>query len=76
MAPIPLSMVREGKRVQVVEIRAGRGLMRRLLGIGIGLGDVIEVISNSAPGQVIIGKGEMRIGLGFGMAHKILVLQA
>ncbi|RLB04442.1 MAG: ferrous iron transport protein A [Deltaproteobacteria bacterium] len=76
MIPIPLSMVQEGERVRVVEIRAGRGLIRRLLSIGIGLGDVIEVISNSPPGQVIIGKGGMRLGLGFGMAHKILVLPA
>ncbi|MCD6505359.1 ferrous iron transport protein A [Candidatus Poribacteria bacterium] len=69
---IPLSMVGRG-RVRVVNVAGGRGILHRLMEIGVRPGDVVDVLQNG-PGPVIIAKGNLRIGIGFGMAHKILVV--
>lgn len=69
---IPLSMVGRGK-VRVMSVAGGRGLLHRLMEIGVRPGDVVEVLQ-SGPGPVIIAKDNLRIGIGFGMAHKILVV--
>ena len=69
---IPLSMVGRG-RVRVVCVAGGRGVLHRLMEVGVRPGDVVEVLQNG-PGPVIIAKGNLRIGIGFGMAHKILVV--
>lgn len=69
---MPLSMVRPGERVKIAEIRGGRGLIGRLADMGLYLGVVIEVISNR-PGPLILNTGGVRLGIGYGMAHRILV---
>jgi Fe2+ transport system protein FeoA len=69
---MPLSMARPGERVKIVEIRGGRGLIGRLANMGFYLGVEIEVISNR-PGPLILSKGGARLGIGHGMAHRILV---
>jgi len=69
---IPLSMVNPGKRVQIIEIKGGRGIVSKLSNMGFYPGTIIEVISNRN-GPLIVAKENMRLGLGFGMAHRILV---
>ncbi len=69
----PLSMVNPGEKVELAEIRAGRGLSTRLADMGFYPGVVIEVISNFGRGPLIVAKQGIRLGLGFGMAHKIWV---
>jgi ferrous iron transport protein A len=67
-----LSMARPGERATILEIRGGRGLRGRLANLGLLPGVEIEVISNR-PGPLIIKRGAARLGLGHGMAHRILV---
>ena len=69
---MPLSMVRSGERVRIVEIRGGRGLIRRLAAMGFYPGIEIEVVSNR-PGPLILNRGGVRLGIGYGMAHRIIV---
>jgi len=69
---VPLSMVRHGV-VRIININAGRGLRERLIKIGLVEGDVVEVIVNLFPGPVILRRNGMRLGLGAGMASKIIV---
>jgi len=69
---MPLSMVRSGERVRIVEIRGGRGLIARLADMGFYPGVEIEVISNR-PGPLILNRGGIRLGIGYGMAHRIFV---
>lgn len=69
---MPLSMVRPGERVRISEIRGGRGLVGRLANMGFYPGVEIEVISNR-PGLLILNRGGVRLGIGYGMAHRILV---
>jgi len=70
---IPLSMARAGERVAIVEVRAGRGLSMRLATMGFYPGTLVEVISNIGRGPIIVAKGGIRLGLGFGMARKVFV---
>ena len=69
----PLSMIEPGEKVEIAEIRAGRGLSVRLANMGFYPGVIIDVISNLKRGPLIIAKEGTRLGLGFGMASKIFV---
>ena len=58
-------------KYKIVKI-SGIGASRRLSTLGIFVGDEIEVIK-SAPGPVILKKGNLRIGIGQGIAFRITV---
>ena len=68
---MPLSMVPPGK-YRIVEIVGGRNFIMRLNNMGLLKGDIVMVIK-PAPGPVIIGKGQTRIGIGPGMSNRIYV---
>ncbi|HIE43196.1 MAG TPA: ferrous iron transport protein A [Candidatus Omnitrophica bacterium] len=70
---LPLSAIEPGRRAEIVEIRAGRGLAMRLANMGFYPGTIIDVISNIGRGPLIIAREGIRLGLGFGMANKIWV---
>ncbi|RLF98468.1 MAG: ferrous iron transport protein A [Candidatus Wolframiiraptor sp.] len=70
---MPLAFLGEGEIGTVVEIRAGRGLTRRLLAMGVVPGMMIRVLKSSGPGPVLVEVGQARIALGRGVAMKIIV---
>ncbi|MFO7655247.1 MAG: FeoA family protein [Candidatus Krumholzibacteriia bacterium] len=70
---MPLSMVRQGTRARLREVRAGRGLRGRLAAMGLVPGCEIEVLRNSGRGPFIVAVRDARIVLGRGMAMKIEV---
>ena len=70
---VPLSFLEPGDTAEIVEIRAGKGLITRLANMGFFPGVKITVISNPRRGPVIVAKGNIRLGIGFGMASKIFV---
>jgi ferrous iron transport protein A len=72
--PYPLALTSEGQRVKIVSLRAGRGLERRLLSMGLTVGSVVEVIARQPGGAIVVGYQDTRIALGAGMAHKIAVM--
>lgn len=67
-----LSSFDNGAEVRIVKINAGRGLLSQLQHMGLKEGDMIQVIQNNH-GHLIIARGNLRLALGRGMAHKILV---
>ena len=69
----PLSMVSPGDVVQVVTVRGGLGLQRRLTDMGLTPGAKVRVINNQRPGAVVIYIRGSRLALGHGVAHKIMV---
>ncbi|MFQ4136117.1 ferrous iron transport protein A [Nodosilinea sp. PGN35] len=75
-ASLPLTMAAIGDRVWVVSIQGGRRLVRRLMDVGIVQGCEIAVVSRTESGSVIVGLQGCRIGLGSGMAHRVLVTTA
>lgn len=70
---LPLAMMAIGDRVWVVEIRGGRRMVRRLTDLGIVQGMEITVVNRTESGSVIVGLPGCRIGIGAGMAHRVMV---
>ncbi len=70
---IPLTMVTPGRSAKVSAVRAGWGLQRRLADMGLIPGVTIRIINNQAHFPVIIDLMGSRLGLGHGVAQKILV---
>jgi ferrous iron transport protein A len=67
----PLAMASIGNRLQIVKLKGSEGTVRRLIGMGLAPGMEVEIISSTG-GSVIVAQGDNRIGLGAGMAQKIL----
>ena len=71
---LPLAMTAVGDCVWVVQIKGGHNLIRRLTDLGVVPGNKITVVSRTESGSVIVGLSQgCRIGLGAGMAHKVMV---
>jgi ferrous iron transport protein A len=70
---LPLAMTAVGDRVWILRIKGGHRMMRRLTDVGIVQGNEVTVVSRTESGSVIVGLQGCRIGLGAGMAHRVLV---
>jgi ferrous iron transport protein A len=70
---IPLSMVAPGEQVQIVSVRAGWGLQRRLADMGLTPDLKVRVIRSQRHGAVVLDVRGSRLALGRGLAHKIMV---
>lgn len=70
---LPLAMTSVGDRVWVVQIKGGHRMARRLTDVGIAQGSEITVVSRTESGSVIVALQGCRIGLGAGMAHRVIV---
>jgi Fe2+ transport system protein FeoA len=69
-------MVSPGEVVQVVDVRAGWGLQRRLADMGLTPGVIIRVMNSQRPGPIIVDLRGSRLVLGYGMTQRILVRKA
>lgn len=70
---IPISMISPGEKVRIVKIRGGQHFLRRLSRMGVRPHETVEIISNDFEGPFLLKVKEVRIALGHGMAHKIMV---
>lgn len=69
----PLALVAPGEEVTLVDIRGGMGIKRRLVSMGLGPGIRVRLLQNAGRGPVLVMRGDTRLALGRGMAHKVLV---
>jgi Fe2+ transport system protein FeoA len=70
---MPLAMLAEGEMGIVSEIHGGRGLRKRLAEMGFNVGEIVTMCKNHNPGPVMVEIMESRLGIGRGVAMKILV---
>ncbi|MEE4638908.1 MAG: FeoA family protein [Wenzhouxiangella sp.] len=70
----PLAMAREGMRVRIDHLRGGKGLEMRLTSLGLNVGSELAVSLHQG-GKLVVLRGETRLALGAGMAHKIMVIE-
>jgi Fe2+ transport system protein FeoA len=70
---ITLSKARQGHKVQMVSVEAGRELKGRLASMGLVLGVEITVVNNGCPGPFVVSVRDSKMMLGKGMANKIIV---
>jgi Fe2+ transport system protein FeoA len=68
----PLESIKEGRRVTLCRIDAGRTMQRKLQALGLFVGDTVRVQRNNR-GFLIVAKEDFRVALGRGMAGKIWV---
>ncbi|HSM28151.1 MAG TPA: FeoA family protein [Thioalkalivibrio sp.] len=73
-APFPLATAREGEPLRIHLLRGGRGLELRLTELGLNVGSELTVSQRSG-GSLVVLRGETRIALGAGLAHKIMVVR-
>ena len=71
---MPLSMASPGETVEVATVRAGWGLQRRLADLGLTPGIRVRVVSSGKPGPVVLDVRGSRLALGYGVAHRIMVI--
>lgn len=69
---IALSELPVGTLARIAEIRGGRQLTRRLLGLGIRVGSEVSVLYQRGSG-VVLAKGDLRIALGGGITERLFV---
>jgi ferrous iron transport protein A len=69
----PLLLAAEGERVRVVAVHGGQAAVRKLSDLGLRPGCEVTVASRGAAGSLVIARGDMRLALGTGMAHRVLV---
>jgi ferrous iron transport protein A len=67
----PLAMASVGERLAIAKLKGTEGTVRRLIGMGLVPGTELQIII-IANGSVIVALGDNRIGLGVGMAQKIM----
>jgi ferrous iron transport protein A len=72
MMTIPLALVPAGNSVTIAEIRAGSGMLRRLMAIGLCPSSRIEIICADR-GSLIVAVSGCRYALSRGIAMRILV---
>ncbi|MGQ9659402.1 MAG: FeoA domain-containing protein [Thermochromatium sp.] len=70
--PLRLTDLPNDIPARLVEIRGGRHLTRRLLGLGLRHGSQLRVVQRRGHG-LVLACGEMRIALGSGIAEKLWV---
>ncbi len=68
-----LSAIENGEKVRLVRVDAGRDLNRRLASMGFVPNVEITVVSNSHPGPFVVIVKDVKLVLGRGVAHKVLV---
>ncbi len=73
-APLALGKLPVGGRARIVEIRGGRDLTRRLLGLGLRIGSDVRVEHHRGRG-LVVSVGATRIALGGGIVEKLFVVQ-
>jgi ferrous iron transport protein A len=67
----PMTEIPVGQRARLVKIEGGRELTRRLLALGLGMNQEIEVLQHRGRGVVVARDGN-RIALGGGIAEKLM----
>ena len=70
---VSLNKARQGEKLIVKELEAGKNMQLRISSMGLKIGDTIEIVSAGFGGQMVIATRENRLVLGAGMAEKIRV---
>ncbi|MBN2469384.1 MAG: ferrous iron transport protein A [Anaerolineae bacterium] len=70
----PLNMAVPGETVELVEIRGGRRMRKRLADLGLCVGMLVRIIQGTSSGPMLLAfKEDARLAIGSGIAHKIIV---
>jgi ferrous iron transport protein A len=63
-----------GEGGTIADVRGGRGIIRRLTELGLAPGVHVKMVNEAGrAGPVIVKVGEAKVGIGRGMARRVLV---
>ena len=68
----PLAALSAGSLARIAEIRGGRGLTHKLLGLGLRVGSQVSVLHRRGRG-LVLSSAETRVAIGGGIADQLLV---
>lgn len=69
----PLALAANGERLRIVAFRTGKGLSKRLGGLGLHKGSIVEVALRQTNGSVVVSHDGNRVALGASTAQMIIV---
>ena len=69
----PLVLASEGEKVRILAYTNGRGIERKLADLGLPVGSELTIMTRQEGGRMVIARDSVRIALGIGMAHRIMV---
>jgi ferrous iron transport protein A len=68
----PLASLSTGSFARIAEIRGGRGLTHKLLGLGLRVGSQVSVLHQRGRG-LVLSSAETRVAIGGGIADQLMV---
>lgn len=69
---IPLDRLPIGEHARIIEIHGGKGMARKMMGLGLKVGSEVDVIHRRGQG-VVVGKNGNRIAIGGGISSRLLM---
>ncbi len=69
----PLFFASEGEKVRILAYDSGRGVERKLADLGLPVGSELTIMTRQHGGRMVVARDGVRIALGVGMAHRIMV---
>lgn len=74
MSIIPLPLMQVGAEGEVVDVKGGWGMVKKLEAMGIRKGVKIKKLSaQPMRGPIFVQAGNTKVAIGFGMARRILI---
>lgn len=73
VSAFPLMLANEGERVRILAFSHGRSMDRKLADLGLPVGSELVVMARQQGGPMVVARDSVRIALGSGIAHRILV---
>lgn len=70
---LPLALAEQGALVRITRLLGGRGMALRLTELGLNVGSEVRIAHRHGGQVVVVVRGETRLALGAGIAHKVLV---
>ncbi len=70
---MPISMAKTDSQVEIMRLEGGAEFQKRLTDMGLLTGKDVTVLKAGGEGPVVLAVGESRMGIGAGMAKKIIV---
>lgn len=68
-----LSMLHDGEKGKIMSLEGGRGLERKLIELGFLPGVEVRVLCNMSQGPLVVLLKDSKMGIGRGVAGKILI---
>ena len=70
-----LALASEGETVRIVAYSDGRGVDRKMADLGLTVGSELTILTRQEGGRMVVARDAVRVALGIGLAHRIMVAQ-